>query len=118
MAFIFVKHACRQRDTARRINDDFPVIFLFSDGIENRIDPMAAGFAPADAPSAAHTEATFLPRSLDDALDALENDHQFLLRSEVFPEALIHRWLEIKRDEISAINKRPHPFEFSMYFDF
>ena len=51
-------------------------------------------------------------------LDALETDHQFLVRDEVFPESLIRRWLEIKHDEINAINRRPHPFEFSMYFDF
>ena len=56
--------------------------------------------------------------SLADALDALERDHQFLIRDEVFPESLIRRWLEIKRDEINAINQRPHPYEFTMYFDF
>ncbi len=88
------------------------------DGIVNKIDPMAAGFAPADAPSAEHSEATFLPRSLDDALDALEQDHQYLLRNDVFPEALIRRWLELKHDEINALNGRPHPYEYTMYFDF
>ncbi len=88
------------------------------DGIINRIDPIAAGFAPEDAPSDTGRQEDFLPRSLDDALDAMENNHQFLLRSEVFPEPLIHRWLEIKRGEISAINSRPHPYEFTMYFDF
>ena len=74
---------------------------------------------PEDSPSpdAAKTGA-FLPRSLDDALDALEQDHQFLLRNDVFPEALIRRWLDIKHGEIQAINTRPHPYEFSMYFDF
>jgi glutamine synthetase len=88
------------------------------DGIINRIDPIAAGFAPEDAPSDTGRMEDFLPRSLDDALDALENNHQFLLREGVFPESLIHRWLETKRDEISAINSRPHPYEFTMYFDF
>ena len=56
--------------------------------------------------------------SLADALDALEADHGFLLRGDVFPESLIRRWLEIKREEINAINRRPHPYEFTMYFDF
>ena len=36
----------------------------------------------------------------------------------MFPEPLIRRWLEIKQDEINAINRRPHPYEFTMYFDF
>jgi glutamine synthetase len=88
------------------------------DGIINRIDPVAAGFAPEDAPSAAGRQADFLPRSLADALDALEKDHQFLLRGDVMPELLIRRWLEIKRQEITAIHQRPHPYEFTMYFDF
>jgi len=94
------------------------VLMAGLDGIINKIDPMSQGYAPEDAPSAvAREEAKFLPRSLADALDALEEDNNFLTRNGVFPEALIRRWLEIKRAEISAIIKRPHPYEFSMYFD-
>ncbi len=70
------------------------------DGVVNRIDPVAAGFHPEDAPSDASRQEDFLPRSLADALDALERDHQFLTRDGVFPEALIRRWLEIKHEEI------------------
>jgi len=88
------------------------------DGIINKIDPIAAGYAPEDAPSSTARTEDFLPRSLADALDALEADHGFLLRGDVFPESLIRRWLEIKREEINAINRRPHPYEFTMYFDF
>ncbi|RKZ14620.1 type I glutamate--ammonia ligase [bacterium] len=88
------------------------------DGIINRIDPVAAGFTPEDAPSDTARHEDFLPRSLADALDALEADHQFLIRDDVFPESLIRRWLEIKHEEINAINRRPHPYEFTMYFDF
>ncbi len=88
------------------------------DGIINRIDPIASGYAPEDAPSSAGLHEDFLPRSLADALDALEEDHQFLTRDGVFPESLIRRWLEIKHEEINAINRRPHPYEFTMYFDF
>jgi glutamine synthetase len=88
------------------------------DGIENEIDPVARGWQPADAPSQdSRKDAEFLPRSLDDALDALEADHQFLLRHDVFPEGLVRRWLELKRDEIGRIAKRPHPYEFTLYFD-
>jgi glutamine synthetase len=88
------------------------------DGVINRIDPVAAGYQPEDAPSDAGRQEDFLPRSLADALDALDRDHQFLMRGDVFPEALIRRWLELKQDEIQAINRRPHPYEFTMYFDF
>ncbi len=89
------------------------------DGILREIDPQQAGFPPEDAPSpAAKGGAEFLPRSLAGALDALESDHQFLLREGVFDETLIRRWLEVKRQEILAINRRPHPYEFTMYFDF
>ena len=88
------------------------------DGIINEIDPVKAGFSPEDAPSAEAQHLDFLPRSLDDALDALENDHQFVLRSDVFPEALIRHWLDLKREEINSLNGRPHPFEYTMYFDF
>lgn len=88
------------------------------DGILEGIDPTAEGYPPEDAPSPdAQDTAAFLPRSLDDALDALERDHAFLLRHDVFPESVIRRWLEIKRLEIMAINRRPHPYEFTMYFD-
>ncbi len=94
------------------------VLMAGIDGIVNGIDPYAEGFHPEDAPSSARRgEVAFLPRSLADALDALEQDHAFLLRNDVFPEVLIRRWLEIKRDEIQAINRRPHPYEFTMYFD-
>ncbi len=88
------------------------------DGIINRIDPVKEGYAPEDAPSSTARQADFLPRSLADSLDALEKDHQFLMRGDVFPETLIRRWLEIKHEEINAINQRPHPYEFTMYFDF
>ncbi len=89
------------------------------DGVLNEIDPVDAGFQPEDSPSPnAESRAEFLPRSLDDALDALEGDYGFLLRGDVFPETLIHHWLEMKRQEIRRINRRPHPYEFTMYFDF
>ncbi|MFH1842676.1 MAG: glutamine synthetase beta-grasp domain-containing protein [bacterium] len=89
------------------------------DGIINEVDPVKCGYAPEDAPSPdTAAQSDVLPRSLADALDALEADHQFLLRDGVFCEGLIRRWLEIKQDEIRSINRRPHPYEFTMYFDF
>ena len=94
------------------------VLMAGIDGVVNKIDPYEGGYHPEDAPSKAQRqEVEFLPRSLADALDALEQDHAFLLRNDVFPEVLIRRWLEIKRLEIQAINRRPHPYEYTMYFD-
>jgi glutamine synthetase len=88
------------------------------DGIVRGLDPLADGYCPEHPPADGRPHTVqFLPRSLDDALDALEVDHEFLTRGGVFPEALIARWLTTKRAEIQAINRRPHPYEFSMYFD-
>ncbi|MBK6733204.1 MAG: hypothetical protein IPG61_03815 [bacterium] len=88
------------------------------DGIEKGIDPVALGFAPEAVPVNERKPIDYLPRSLADALDALEHDHEFLLRGGVFDEKLIERWLAIKRDEIADMNRRPHPYEYTMYFDF
>ena len=59
-----------------------------------------------------------VPGSLEQALDALEDDHQFLLREEVFGTGLIDTWLRTKREkEVKYLSLRPHPSEFSLYFD-
>jgi glutamine synthetase len=58
------------------------------------------------------------PGSLEQAIDALEADHAFLLRGDVFTEDLIHTWVEWKRSkELDPIRLRPHPHEFSLYYD-
>ena len=59
-----------------------------------------------------------LPGSLDESLKALEADHDFLLKGDVFSPQLIERWISYKRDrEITPLRMRPHPLEFSMYYD-
>ena len=51
-------------------------------------------------------------------LDALEADHAFLLKGDVFSETLIERWIEYKRKkEVDIVRMRPHPMEFQLYFD-
>jgi len=51
-------------------------------------------------------------------LDALEADHEFMLKGDVFTEPLIERWIGYKRTkEVDSIRMRPHPLEFQMYFD-
>ena len=59
-----------------------------------------------------------MPRSLEEALEALERDHDFLLKGDVFTEELLRTYVDYKRlKEVEAIRKRPHPFEFALYYD-
>jgi glutamine synthetase len=58
-----------------------------------------------------------LPQALREALAALEADHAYLLKGDVFSEELVGQWLEAKRREVDALLARPHPYEFCMYFD-
>ncbi len=59
-----------------------------------------------------------MPASLEEALDCLEADHEFLLKGDVFTEELIETYIAYKRKhEADAIRLRPHPYEFSMYYD-
>ena len=58
------------------------------------------------------------PGSLEQAIDALEADHAFLLRGDVFTEDLIQTWIDWKRSkELDPIRLRPHPHEFALYYD-
>lgn len=93
------------------------------DGIQKKIDPTEAGFGPIDANIFAWTEEQrtkikSLPASLNEALIAVENDHDFLLAGDVFSEMLIRQWVEYKRNqEYYPVRNRPHPYELSLYFD-
>ena len=58
------------------------------------------------------------PASLDEAMDALEEDHEYLLKGDVFTEEVIQAWIDYKREEeAEAVRLRPHPHEFALYFD-
>ena len=57
------------------------------------------------------------PGSLEEVLDALEQDHRFLTKGDVFTQDVIDTWLEYKRKEVDQIRLRPHPWEFALYFD-
>ncbi|OGW78760.1 MAG: type I glutamate--ammonia ligase [Omnitrophica bacterium GWA2_52_8] len=89
------------------------------DGIRNQIDPGQ----PVDKniyDLKAHEKQHILsvPGSLEDALEALEKDHAFLLEGDVFTRDVIDTWIEYKRTcEIAPLKLRPHPYEFHMYFD-
>jgi glutamine synthetase len=89
------------------------------DGVERRLDPGD----PLDKDIYSLTpeelaEVPQTPGSLQESLDALKNDHEFLLKGDVFTEDLVETWIDYKTEnEIKAIALRPHPHEFAMYFD-
>ncbi len=92
------------------------------DGIENKIDPAANGWGPYDfnlytlSPEE-QKKIKGLPKSLDEALDALEADHKYLTKGGVFPQRLIDIWVARKRAELRQMEQIPHPAEFNMYYD-
>ncbi len=89
------------------------------DGIQNRIQPPPP--IDEDIYELAHQNGKKIkgtPGSLEEAMSALEQDHEFLLKGGVFTEDLIRVWLDYKRArEIDYIRLRPHPSEFALYFD-
>ncbi len=95
------------------------ILMAMLDGIQNRTSPGRPqdkdlyDLAPEERQGLIGT-----PSSLEASLDALEKDHDFLLRGDVFTPDVIERWIRHKReDDVKAINLRPHPYEFCMYFD-
>ncbi len=89
------------------------------DGILNKIDPGEPldkdiyDLSPEELRNVPST-----PGSLEDALKALERDHEFLLRGDVFTEDLINVWIKYKMaNEVKQVALRPHPYEFMMYYD-
>ncbi len=88
------------------------------DGIEKEIDPLKEGMGPLEGGSSKgfQEETKFLPRNLDEALDSLENDYEFLTLGGVFPETLIERWIKLKREESREISLGVHPSELERYF--
>ena len=89
------------------------------DGIQNRIEPPAPVDKDLyDLPAAELAKVPQVPATLEAALDALEADNAFLKAGGVFTDDLIDTWVEYKRkNEVDAIRLRPHPYEFSMYYD-
>jgi glutamine synthetase len=89
------------------------------DGIQNKIDPGKPldvniyDLEPEEAAKVAQT-----PASLEEALQALSDDHDFLLAGSVFTPDVIDTWIDYKTEnEVDALKLRPHPYEFSMYYD-
>jgi len=92
------------------------------DGIKNKIDPHENGWGPYDVnlynlPEEEKKKLKGLPTSLDQALDALEADHDYLTEGGVFPEELIKNFIKTKREECRQIAAVPHPVEFEKYYN-
>jgi len=87
------------------------------DGIQNKIHPGdAVDENLYDLPEARVKSLPSLCSSLDQALDNLEADHQFLLKGNVFNQTLIESYIRIKREEVTRLNMTTHPVEFDMYY--
>ncbi|MGO8752837.1 MAG: type I glutamate--ammonia ligase [Thermoguttaceae bacterium] len=95
------------------------MLMAMIDGIQNKIDPGEPldkdiyDLEPEELKKVPTT-----PGSLDQSLAALRNDHEYLLRSDVFTADVIDTWIWYKTEnEVDALRLRPHPYEFCLYFD-
>ncbi|NCC59931.1 MAG: type I glutamate--ammonia ligase [Verrucomicrobiae bacterium] len=88
------------------------------DGVMNKIDPGEPmdkniyELPPEELKNIPH-----VPSSLGDALNYLEQDHEFLLKGDVFSRDFLETYVRIKRKEDSTLRLRPHPIEYEMYYD-
>jgi len=89
------------------------------DGIQNKMDPgEPLDKNIYDLPPEELAEVESAPGSLDESLNALKEDHEFLLKGDVFTQDVIDMWIEYKMEnEVNPVKLRPHPHEFFLYFD-
>jgi glutamine synthetase len=89
------------------------------DGIQNKIhpgDPLDRDLYDLEPEELDTIDST--PASLAESLDALEDDHEYLLKGDVITQDVIDTWIDYKREnEVDAVNLRPHPHEFHLYYD-
>ena len=89
------------------------------DGIQNKIDPgepLDRDIYEMTEEGLSHTNVAC--KSLTESLEALENDHAFLTKGDVFTEDLIETWIKWKKEnEIDPVRLRPHPYEFDLYYN-
>ncbi len=97
----------------------FPAMLLAGlDGIQNKIEPptpLEKDLYDLEPEEAAQIKQA--PGSLDEVLNALETDHDYLLKGDVFTKDVIDTWIEFKRSQAVQIALRPHPWEFHLYYD-
>jgi glutamine synthetase len=87
------------------------------DGIQRKLDAQEMGFGPMDADGHETIMGHRAPHDLDEALDALDADRDYLLAGGVFTEEILGQWVRTKREEATAVAGRPHPHEFALYYD-
>ena len=89
------------------------------DGILNKMNPGEPLDKDIyDLPPEELAQVPTTPSSLRTALEALESDHDFLLKSDVFTPDVIETWIDYKMtNEVQALDLRPHPWEFALYYD-
>ncbi len=92
------------------------------DGIAKKIDPTEHGFGPVDKnlfelSAEELAEIKSVPGSLHEALDDLEDDHEYLLEGGVFTSDVLEHYVEFKRDQANQSGLRPTPYEFELYYD-
>jgi glutamine synthetase len=95
------------------------ILMAMIDGVQNKMHPGEPldkdiyDLPPEELKNVAKT-----PASLEEALRALDHDHEFLLRGDVFTPDVIQTWIKYKMQrEVDAIRMRPHPYEFCLYYD-
>jgi glutamine synthetase len=88
------------------------------DGVKNKTEPPEPIDKDLyDLPPEEAGQVKQVPGSLEEVLDALEADHQWLLEGGVFTQDVIDTWIEFKRKQVDEIRLRPHPWEFYLSFD-
>jgi glutamine synthetase len=95
------------------------MLMAMLDGIRNKIqpgEPLDKDIYDLEPEELAKVPKT--PGSLEEALDHLQRDHEFLLHGDVFTSDVISTWMWYKREkEVDAVRLRPHPYEFALYYD-
>ncbi|MGA0215793.1 MAG: type I glutamate--ammonia ligase, partial [Vulcanococcus sp.] len=88
------------------------------DGIKNQIDPgNGTDVDLFELPAEELAKISTVPASLNGSLEALKADHEYLLAGGVFTEDFIDNWIALKYEEVQQLRQRPHPHEFTMYYD-
>lgn len=87
------------------------------DGIQNKMHPgEAADKNLYDLPPEEEAQIPTVAESLDVALQALKDDHEFLLKGDVFTKDMLEAFIALKEEEVQRLNVTVHPVEFDMYY--
>ena len=95
------------------------ILMAAIDGIQNKTDPGdPLDKNIYDLPPEELAHVPYTPKSLSEALDALEANHEFLRKGDVFTQDVIDTWISYKRNnEVDPLRLYPHPYEFILYYD-